>query len=192
MSLDIVSYLMGKSGGGGGDVLPAGYTKAAYIESDGTQYIDTGVPVTGDVEIDIAFSFNEVPSGWLGVVGGGDGNANNAFALLANTDHYSFQHNATYNDVSFVWEQNKQYHFDLIHGYFIDNAIVPFVQFSAQNQTIWIFKIPWAASAVKAKCYKCDIRSGNTLLRHFVPATRDSDGTAGMYDMATSTFFALT
>lgn len=40
---DAVGTLVAGYGGGGGSVLPDGYTQLEYIESTGTQYIDTGL-----------------------------------------------------------------------------------------------------------------------------------------------------
>ena len=39
---DTASYLLGKNAGGGG-ILPEGYKQVKYIQSDGTQRIDTGI-----------------------------------------------------------------------------------------------------------------------------------------------------
>ena len=174
---------------GGGDVLPTGYTALSYIESDGTQYIDTGVPINGNFVIDCDFSLPTAPSGWHGLLGGGNGNASFSFSFLINgLTTASFQHYYTYNDVSFPFVIDTLYRIHLAHGFSIGDTYYPFINFSSTNHCL-LFKVNWEASTIQAKIYSFDLHTGTILARHMVPAMRDSDGEVGMYDFVTETFF---
>ena len=176
--------------GGGGDVLPTGYTAISYIESNGTQYIDTGVPINGNFIFDCDFSLPISPSGWHGLLGGGNGNASASFSFLINgLTTASFQHGSgSYNDVSFPFAIDTRYNAHLCHGFSIGETYYPFVNFSSTNHCL-LFKVNWESSTINAKVYRFDLHTGVTLARHMVPAMRDSDGEVGMYDFVTETFF---
>lgn len=176
---------------GGGDVLPTGYTALSYIESDGTQYIDTGVPINGNFVIDCDFSLSAAPSGWHGFLGGGYGNVNSSFSFLINgLTTASFQHGSgnSYNDVSFQFSLDTLYNVHLAHGFSIGDTYYPYINFSSSNNCL-LFKVHWDVSAINARIYRFDLHTGITLARHMVPAMRDSDGEVGMYDFVTETFF---
>lgn len=175
---------------GGSDVLPAGYTALSYIESDGTQYIDTGVPINGNFVIDCDFSISTAPSGWYGLLGGGNSNAYYSFSFLINgLTTASFQHGTqSYNDVAFSFTLDTLYRIHLAHGFSIGDTYYPYINFSSSHNCL-LFKVNWEASTMNAKIYSFDLHTGTILARHMVPAMRDSDGEVGMYDFVTETFF---
>lgn len=53
--------------GAGDNLLPSGYTRLEYLESTGTQYIDTGCTANQDTTIKTRWQFIEVP-GYAGVI----------------------------------------------------------------------------------------------------------------------------
>ena len=67
--------------------LPSGYKRLEYIQSSGTQYIDTGFKPNQDTGITIDFQLTSVSS-WQCIVGA----ANNS----SNTDSCSIWHSGTY------------------------------------------------------------------------------------------------
>ena len=52
---------------GGGNILPAGYTRLEYLESTGSQYIDTGCTANQDTTIKTRWQFVEEP-GYAGAI----------------------------------------------------------------------------------------------------------------------------
>ena len=174
----------------GGDVLPDGYTALSYIESNGTQYIDTGVSINGNFIIDCDFALPVASSGWHGLLGGGNGNASASFSFLINgLTTASFQHgSSSYNDVSFPFSVDTMYSAHLCHGFSIGDTYYPYINFSS-SQNCLLFKVNWDVSTINAKIYKFDLYTGTTLARHMVPAMRVSDEEIGLYDFVTETFF---
>ena len=49
--------------------LPQEYQEVEYIESTGTQYIDTGITGNNNTKIEVVFSINTMPSENIGVFG---------------------------------------------------------------------------------------------------------------------------
>ena len=67
-------------------MLPVGYKRLEYLESTGTQYIDTGIKLSNESEVRCDFLFsNYIQHGAL--FGGRDGVANNAFNVFANVSN---------------------------------------------------------------------------------------------------------
>ena len=174
----------------GGDVLPDGYTALAYIESDGTQYIDTGVSISGNIVIDCEFSLPVAPSDWHGFLGGGNGNANSSFSCLINgLTTVSFQHGTnSFNDVSFPFILDTHYKIHFAHGFAVGDVYYPFINFSSSSHCM-LFRVSFESTSISAKVYSFDLYTGTILARHMVPAMRDADSEIGMYDFISESFF---
>jgi hypothetical protein len=62
--------------------LPSGYTQLEYIESSGTQYIDTGFIANQDTRVVLDYKATSATSGGTGVFGCRTNSASNAFVLF--------------------------------------------------------------------------------------------------------------
>lgn len=75
-----------KSGGG----LPSGYTAVDYLQSSGTQYIDTGRKLTQDSDITIDFSIVGEINRDAGVFGSRESASKNNLTLFQNKSPHAF------------------------------------------------------------------------------------------------------
>ena len=181
--------------------LPSGYVELEYIESSGTQYINTEIVPKSTTRIVSDFSFVELPSGslaasgwvngggkqfWFGV--GSDGkfkaavtgnSTSSSTGVAADTGRHSF-------DIS-----TSTFEFD---GTEFANQGSAFTD-EASGNTLYLFAghvtwSPYVAYQTKMRLYSCQIYDGASLVRDFVPVRRVSDSAVGLYDCVAGSFFA--
>lgn len=177
-------------------VLPTGYSRLEYIESTGTQYIDTGIKPTSNVDVMVDFRLTATSSEWVCVFGGRDASANNnTLALWHDNSVFRFYRglNNTQNSFAatvaaltkhcFVCEKNVAY----IDG---TSTSVTDATFTGTNN-IYLFSMNTAGTAGSfSKCllYSCRIYDNGTLVRNFVPC-KDPSGVIGLYDAVNDVFY---
>ena len=180
--------------------LPAGYTEIDYIESTGTQYINTGVTANSNVEFDITFATADAfsTSGYGCIFGSRVSSLSSDFQLTTytNTNYQSGTiRYGTNKDSSAFLKGNARTNVKLKNmEYFVDGVklnTLPITTFSNSN-SIYIFALNNANSPTqygKVKLYSFDISVSGTLTRRFVPAIKDSTGEAGLYDVVGKQFY---
>jgi hypothetical protein len=174
--------------------LPAGYTKLQYIESTGTQYIDTGLKGTNDtvLETEIAFSDTSSPMLW-GYNSNVGGNTDRISAYISIGGRCNFGNTST--DASLpryitvgtftTIKQNNT-------GIYIDG--VKRLNYNATNTftTAYNMYFLWAngtgASPTSGKVKWFKITRGGNVVMNLVPA-KNSSGVIGMYDTVSGQFF---
>ena len=179
--------------------LPKMYEKLEYLESTGTQYIDTGVIGKTGIKVSVAFM-------WL------DGNIGNDKYILGSSNYSSnriyfgtykskwmygygdyyqasgIQKNVFY-DAEVSWLRDNQY--VKVNG---TNIITETSSLDiTNNTTMYLFSrhennstVNWISNA---KIYYCKIWDNDVLVRNYVPALRKSDNKPGMYDFVSGQFF---
>jgi len=188
--------------------LPSGYTELEYIESTGTQYIDTGIYGTEHHGMEIKYSYPTLDSGYSGRLCGGRTGAGseNAFAYIAtsngtlaptNNTFYVSSNNGTaltltpldtgIHMASINFSNNQKSYFDgqeIQTGGKTTSYVHQFTTnlFRAYNGTSG-----WATPA-RARIYFCKITDSGALVRDFVPA-KNSSGVVGMYDTVNDVFY---
>ena len=80
-----------------GSRLPSGYTELVYIQSTGTQYIDTGIIPTNRVDIAVKFQLTETQS-----VGGIISAEKTWGTAMYSVDAWACRYNTTYKSSAFV------------------------------------------------------------------------------------------
>ena len=182
--------------------LPAGYTEVGYIASSGAQYIDTGVVPSSTTRVVCDFNFKEVPTdrarnGWA------SGGSLEAFWFGGDNDHATFAASVCNNTVvstTGVALDTSRHTFDISPSAlkfdgteFTNLGKTPYSSRSSTG-TMYLFAerqgwdTPIGAYGSMA-LYSCKIYSGDTPVRDFVPAVRDSDGAVGLYDTVSDVFF---
>ncbi len=177
--------------------LPSGYTELEYIESTGTQWIDTGYKPSNNTKVDITVSLASVVNGHIfgsrmtNTGGGGFAAAtiSNVFAFDYNGNRvagisptvgtvYRIVKNGAENQISYGTTVNTY-----------SNSASTF----SVDATMALFGINTAgtitSSAASIKIYSAQIEESGVLVRDFVPARRDSDGVIGMYDTVNNVFY---
>lgn len=198
--------------------LPSGYTELPYLESTGTQYINLNLSVSiyHSVEID-AEIFNA--SGMISLFGMEDVRANFGFMYVLGTTtsggllQFALRVNqgwstpavltAPYTAGRHTW---KTVMVPAVIGgvmtFSVDNGTVGTVNYGSGTTGEGIKYALFASHYVSStqntfweqghiRIYEATIVNSqtNSVLRHLVPAKRDSDGELGMYDTAYNTFY---
>lgn len=180
--------------------LPGDYTAAEYLESTGTQYIDTGVPCDWQDFVDIDFMYTGHEPGNVHSSEGGSVFGAHGWSK-ANGIYEKCIYWRGYGKIAYNFAQNTRYNVKTVDGthssingtsYQIDDTgsvgvassnFAMFANYSEYNNQGWTyFSI--------ARIYFCKIYDRNHMwLRYFVPCVRTSDGKPGMFDRVTGAFY---
>lgn len=153
-----------------------------YIESTGTQYIDTGIVPKAGYKAEIDFQATEIP----------DNNESWIFAVYDDSTHrwrcgfirgsttfttvYGFQ---TYSQNSNPTDRTTSI------GICVENPMYSVYLFGQNGKDVAGF-----INTSKYRLYSCKIQDASgKVIRDFSPAKRNSDGAIGLYDRATKKFF---
>lgn len=183
----------------GGSRLPSGYTELEYIESTGTQYIDTGIKPNQDTSIEIEAIPSAVGETYLGEgfcpYAAGVSNNDSAFECYTSQDQYEFDYDGqiaylatvTVGDVLKI-NHSKNVVSLTVNGADVYTQIFEYKSFESPY-TLTLFARHRASLVYsKGKIKKCKIKSGDTLVRDFYPA-KSINGTIGLYDLVNSAFY---
>lgn len=188
--------------------LPSGYTAIPYLESTGTQYIDTGLvqSATTSVTIDaeITDNGNNIQT-LFGVL-----ESTNKFSYYFGKDYYSSQlhyqfvlntgwnfsssSSASYVSGRHTWATS--YSGGILTCLIDGNSIGTFspsgpVQNSTYHTYLFATNSDTSGAIYKAKAriYEVTIQNAGYVFRHMVPAMRNSDSVLGLYDLAQGSFY---
>ena len=221
--LTLRDYTITGSEGGVGDCaekrsdIPSGYEQLAYIESTGTQYIDTGLKMNDIFGCDIRYQSTgkaNSPYGLDGIFGCNGANAvsvgNSDLKLWFSYGQYGSRINAMFRNRSGKSYVNPITSFDeyyaTIHhiqwktdgtvwynGENIHQLDGPYD--ATENYNIFMFRVNPGATLSnkfysKTRMYYLKFcAQDGALLGDFVPCKRILDGVLGMYDAVSGTFF---
>ena len=188
--------------------LPIGCKELTYIESTGTQYIDTQLPSSVKSSVDVVFSFSSMAQSGANnaaVFGGRDGQTSRTFTLFkiasTNPQYLRFDYNsqrqvATSEQMS--WEADHQYRFtydgvtsktvNLVTSEAVSSniapsnlgSIYPIALFAVNTQgTIGTF--------MKGRIYQFTYSDGENHI-DLIPAI-DTNGVVCMFDRVSGNFF---
>lgn len=178
--------------------LPKEYTQVEYIESSGSQYINTGfVPNSNTrVVMDVMLVKQTVASKAIfGARSASSGTDSGSFTFLSietgaktRSDYFgsSVAGNFPILGKRVVIDRDKNV--CNVDG----NVITNKTSANKCSVNMYLFAVNTANSAVlqsNLKLYSCQIYDNGTLKLDFVPAKRVSDNVIGMYDMVSKTFF---
>ena len=171
-----------------------GYTQLEYIESTGTQYINTGVVFDSNKEVEIAFQYishdgtyndlfgissaGSIPKSYLFRV---DRNGNvNIYIGRDLTPSFALN-----NNKHTIKTENKKVYFDNESKGSYDNMAS-----NPINAYLFATNLDGAAFGVSVvKIYYAKIWNNGTLIRNFVPVIDNTTGKVGMYDTVGGRFY---
>lgn len=180
--------------------LYSGYDVLEYIESTGTQYVDTGYVTTST---DYTYELDMTPTkiggfySYMGFMASGTTpragihEYSNVFMLGANATTNSSVAPVVNERVvlkgHFKSGAQKLYK----NGTLIASNSTSF-NHSANTLSTHIFGRNYSSgrNLTSIKLYSAKIYEGSTLVRHYIPARRQSDNALGLYDILTDTFCA--
>lgn len=173
---------------------PEGYTRLEYLESTGTQWIDTGLTANQDTIIKCRVSnVNSGTQSFMGLIedskiyGVGQQVSNNYLygQYYQTTTGNRIVSNITGNDgIIRNFELRK-------NNFYINNTLIGSASshtFTSTN-TIKLFTHQPDGSISSIKIYSAQIYDDTTLVRNFIPAKRNSDNKPGMYDLVNNVFY---
>ena len=177
--------------------LPSGYTKLDYIQSSGTQYINTGFTPKGNSRVVMDFENMLIPADAAALFGARTDTEKNVFGMWFDTTavqpHYG---NVTYNTKPIaVASYNVRQIYDLNKGVAtVGGTSVTFNQLtfnSGCNLTLLAINTNGTVDERRAsgKLYSAKIYDNGTLVRDFIPC-KNASGTIGLWDNVNSVFYA--
>lgn len=181
-----------------GKVLPYGYQKLQYIQSSGTQYVDTGFKPKNTTKITADFQVTTQPTSHLIIFGCRTSYNSSDQFVLGYTGHKS----------PAVWRSDfggTQASFPSTVGWasryaaVFDSSVCTLNTDSVNNtdatftSTHNLFLLAdndneTAAGNISAKLYSCQIYDNGTLVRDYVPC-KDQSGVVGLYDLTGKQFY---
>jgi len=187
--------------------VPVGFTEVEYIESSGTQYIDTGIePKVGKTAVDFMFSLNQLYTSAVGIFGsrtGTDPTTGTAYNIFSGTTEgtnrirndwsygcstrpYSSNNYALTNTITANTKIRVQLNADssaqIDDGSFSTSSVTKID--CGYNMLLGSINTAGTAFANKpsAKWYYCKIWDNGVLVRDFIPCL-DRNNTPCMYDL---------
>ena len=172
--------------------LPSGYTQLEYIESSGTQYIDTGFKPNNNTRV-VADAEYLSDAGTNPVLFGGRTAANSKTYVLIYTggnlrSDYNTEYTQTW-DVTItgrrIFDKNKE-------TTTIDGVSKSYTNAAFQGAyNMYLLSLNNAGMAqwyASARIYSCQIYDNGTLTRAYTPC-KDESGAVGLYDAVTGSFY---
>ncbi|MBO7042508.1 MAG: hypothetical protein J6W08_01425 [Alphaproteobacteria bacterium] len=196
------SSVAGASGGGGSGAGSSGggYTRLKYIESDGTQYINTGISPSNGTEINIKADISSRQSGsrQIYLFGSRDGVAYNSFAMEvfygSNSASAAIEYGSSNDNMNVGTSITGKKIYLGIKGtdWFVDNRTknLPNETFSASNN-LYLLSLNdrgFSTGECSCKIYSCEIKENGSVVRNFIPVL-DGNGVPCLYDTVRNTFY---
>lgn len=196
-----ISAIQAISGGG----LPPEYQEVEYLQSTGTQYIDTGLTGNIDKEWVIEFSdfdrngvsyagpFGNYASG--AIVGIYCGNQVRVYASFGNVEDLYYN---TSSASATEWAESTRRKIAISRNGVYENDVQKIPAFSnlsytSSDSTIVLFARRGSngivGNNIKAKIYNFMCIESGATIAHFIPCYRKSDDEPGMYDIVRNQFY---
>ena len=175
-------------------ILPEGYTQLNYIQSTGTQYIDTGVIPNQDTVMIVKMAFLGTASDNICGARNSSNDGTNRCGLV--TFGATSKIGALFGTVSIqainIDTEVHEYTLDKT-GLMIDGTSYGDAYSGSFSCTYPITLFAWNNGADgivknKSQIYGCKLYSGSTLIRNFTPCKNPS-GEVGLYDYVTKAFY---
>ncbi len=168
-------------------LLPSGYTELAYIQSSGTQYIDTGFKPNQNTRVAMKLSTSE--TGSHTVFGADIDWIDNGFALGVGFTHYG-------NETGTISGLND----GSPHEIDFNKNIISMDGSAILTMGTLTFSIPHnlalfannragsVSEMTTMEAYYCQIYDSNTIIRDYIPC-KNASGAVGLYDLVGKQFY---
>ena len=168
-----------------------GYTRLTYIECNGSQYIDLGYIVKEDDIIEADFILTKIANADMFLFGTSDPNYGLWFEFYSKTAYVRFGAGESKS----ISSSAGKYTVKLQKGKVTLGTTETVLEYEQlPNNTINLFAGRGSSSAAYSRghyrCTKFRISDSNGLVMDLVPVRRDADGTIGMLDLVSGTFYS--
>ena len=188
--------------------LPAGYAEHEYLESTGTQYIDTDVVITPTMAVEADVQFTDKDTKQQRIFGNSHNGTSDPDGDLG-TGHLNFdiyiqgqgylasalaEDKGDWVRTNTTADKNRHTHkLDCTdRKYYIDGTAMTThstAPTKSTNGSLFIFANNCVSSnCSKIRFYSCKIYDGGVVVHDYVPARRVSDSAFGLYDTKTDVF----
>ena len=180
----------------GWSLLPQGYTQVEYIESTGTQYIDTNAQIFNKDKHEIVIDFEPTAFYNYNQLFGSTTNADSFEAWIYSTGNLHGRYNGSVYGNQNALTVNTRYLVDLIKDNanlfkYVDGTLYPGgatnVTTSTATGTLTLFKS--GSDYSKFKLYSAKIYANDEVVRDYVPCIEDASGRVGLYDVVNGIFY---
>lgn len=197
----------------GGGVLPTGYTQLEYIESTGTQWIDTGFKLNNNSRVVIEYMITQYQSAYSHPIcpfGARRGYNNTQYIVMcpvnrATSMAIGYENNTRFQEIynilnnHIVIDMNKN-----VANWTVGNDSYNYTFSTSAFQTqgnCYVFKnnyynelsqyngIDPGQTDGKMRLFGMEIYDNGTIARDYVPTLRTQDGKPGLYDIINNTFY---
>lgn len=179
--------------------LPKGYVRLEYLQSSGTQYVNTGVSASSGFVVEMEFipvSFD----GYYDTLIGTESSASpwNCNWVRFNENYWEL---GVYDAFSNTEPPTVGTRYKIVastvkgSGYLKVNGTQIITQNNSNGRastSLYLFannKAGTATDHAPVKCYSCKITVGGSLVRDYVPMKRISDNALGLYDLVNDKFY---
>lgn len=172
-------------GGGDGINIPTLFQRVEYIQSDGNQYVNTGVNTSPDFSAELDLLFTQTPA-----------SQTLAMSASGSNGHFWGQYNGVFSFFSSYPTQSPsnvrsivEYYIDGGYAYIkIGNDSVGF-PYSDSTQEWSLFASNSWAGAGSVRLWGGKFYESGVLVRHFIPCYRKSDHKPGLWDVVGWKFY---
>lgn len=177
---------------GSNTTISSGLVELEYIESTGTQYIDTGIKASKNLKVEADIDVSAA-SGWVMILG--DYTSGSYFSWWRqNTTMYAY-YGSNNKTLAELTGKRKYISNNTNNIWSIDTSKITVTpnssDFSKNGNNLYLFSVNNGGNYNKAsmKLYSCKIYDNGTLVRDFIPAKRISDGMCGLWDKVNYKFY---
>ena len=175
--------------------LPYGYTELAYIQSSGTQYIDTGFKHNQNTRVVMDVQVTTASSAPMWLFEGRISNASAAKSLFLvdgttwNTDYNSYKNRVSFSGIGATNRLSVDYNKNALTINGSKKTWTEETFQSTYNLVIFAANTGGKISGyISAKLYSCQIYDNDVLIRDFVPCITAS-GEVGLFDIVGKQFY---
>ena len=176
--------------------LPSAYQEVEYIESTGTQYIDTGIVADNSTGVKLEASFSDVTSDMVRF-GSRTTTGDTRFTIGTINGYIYFGWGTTISNNTYTISTNTKYSIKLNYlnnrkaqyGNYGEIDITSDLPTQTYNTLIFAHNRVGTITYSTYKLYGCEITSGQNVVRKFIPCYRILDGVIGLYDLVNNQFY---
>lgn len=188
--------------------LPNEYQEVEYIESTGTQYIDTGVAPTNktNIKLDIEFISGE-SNKWIPLIAertkvSAYSGYSAIFGIWINSNTKEIALNYADTDTAGITGTNgsgRHVYSNTENKFYLDNTLIKTSSTSSFTSTLNLYvfalnELYTGSTNIEtrnctAKLYELKIYDNSILIRDFVPCYRKLDNEVGLYDLVNNVFY---
>lgn len=181
-------------------LLPAEYQQVEYIQSTGTQYIDTGYTPNSNTNIIFDFEYESGTSDkYIPILGQRINYTEKLFVLWVNSSTGNVSVNFDTTDTMGIADTNgfgRHTYKNVGGNFYLDDQLIAEVSYNDFEgaYTLAVFGLKTGASTAEVrelcgKAYSLKVYDNDILVRNLVPCYRISDNVAGMYDTVNDVFY---